>query len=56
MHVVSSGGKGKIECYHRILYRDLITQVRFSSLSHFKRELGKFDRRYNCRKKHQILE
>ncbi len=40
-------GRGKIEGYHKVLWRELITQVRFSSLSHFKKELKKFDRRYN---------
>lgn len=47
-------GRGKIEGYHKILYRELITAVRFSSLSHFKRELRKFDRGYNCWRKQQI--
>jgi putative transposase len=40
-------GRGKIENYHKILWRELITQVRFTSLSHFRRELRKFDTRYN---------
>lgn len=48
-------GRGKIENYHKILYGELITQVRFSSLSHFKRELRKFDRKYNCWRKSQAL-
>ncbi len=48
-------GRGKIESYHKVLYRELITQVRFASLSHFKRELRKFDRKYNCWRKHQGL-
>jgi transposase InsO family protein len=48
------GGRGKIEGYHKILYRELITAVRFSSLSHFRRELRKFDRKYNCWRKQQI--
>jgi putative transposase len=47
--------RGKIESYHKILYRELITQVRFTSLSHFKRELRKFDRKYNCWRKQQAL-
>jgi transposase InsO family protein len=47
-------GRGKIEGYHKILYRELIAAVRFSSLSHFKRELRKFDKRYNCWRKQQI--
>ena len=48
-------GRGKIESYHKILYRELITQVRFTSLAHFKRELEKFDKRYNHWRKHQAL-
>lgn len=48
-------GRGKIESYHKILWRELITQVRFNSLSHFKRELRKFDRRYNCWRKSSSL-
>ncbi len=48
-------GRGKIERYHEVLWRELITQVRFSSLSHFRRELRKFDRRYNYWRKSQAL-
>ena len=48
-------GRGKIESYHKVLYRELITQVRFTSLSHFKRELRKFDRKYNCWRKQLAL-
>ncbi|MGI0101828.1 MAG: DDE-type integrase/transposase/recombinase [Nitrosotalea sp.] len=48
-------GRGKIERYHKILWNELITQVRFKSLSHFKRELRKFDRKYNCWRKSQAL-
>jgi transposase InsO family protein len=48
-------GRGKIEGYHKVLWRELITQVRFSSLDHFKRELSKFDRRYNYWRKSQSL-
>jgi len=48
-------GRGKIESYHKVLWRDLITQVRFSSLPHFKQELRKFDRRYNHWRKNQTL-
>jgi putative transposase len=48
-------GRGKIERYHKVLWQELITQVRFSSLSHFKRELRKFDRRYNYWRKNQTL-
>ncbi len=48
-------GRGKIEGYHKALWNELITQVRFSSLNHFKRELSKFDRRYNYWRKSQAL-
>jgi transposase InsO family protein len=48
-------GRGKIESYHKVLYRELITQVRFTSLSHFRKELRKFDRRYNYWRKSQSL-
>jgi len=48
-------GRGKIESYHKVLWRELITQVRFSSLDHFKVELKKFDRRYNYWRKSQAL-
>ena len=49
-------GRGnKIEGYHKALWRELITQVRFSSLDHFKAELKKFDRRYNRWRKSQSL-
>ena len=49
-------GRGKIESYHKVLYRELITQVRFTSLSHFRRELRKFDHKYNCWRKSQALD
>ena len=48
-------GRGKIESYHKVLWRELITQVRFSSLPDFKSELKKFDRRYNHWRKSQAL-
>lgn len=48
-------GRGKIERYHKILYRDLILLKWFKSLSHFRRELWKFDGRYNNWRKHQEL-
>ena len=48
-------GRGKIERYHEVLWQELITQKRFSSLSHFKRELRKFDRQYNYWRKSQAL-
>ena len=48
-------GRGKIERYHSILWQELITQIRFSSLSHFRAELRKFDRKYNYWRKNQTL-
>ena len=48
-------GRGKIESYHKTLYRDLISQVNFKSLSHFRRELRKFDQKYNYWRKQEIL-
>jgi transposase InsO family protein len=48
-------GRCKIESYHKVLWSELITQVRFKSLAHFKTELRKFDRRYNCWRKSQAL-
>jgi len=48
-------GRGKIEYYHKALWNELISQVRFRSLSHFRRELAKFDRRYNYWRKSQAL-
>jgi len=48
-------GRGKIERYHSVLWQELVTQVRFSSLSHFRKELRKFDRRYNHWRKNQTL-
>ncbi len=50
-----SRGRGKIESHHKVLWGELISQVRFSSLTHFKRELRKFDRRYNQWRKSQAL-
>ena len=48
-------GRGKIERYHKTLYRELIAVKNFKSLSHFRRELWKFDRRYNNWRKQEIL-
>lgn len=48
-------GRGKIERYHEVLYQELISQVHFSSLSHFRKELRQFDRRYNYWRKSQAL-
>lgn len=47
-------GRGKIEAYHKALYRELICAIRFKSLSHFREALRKFDRRYNCWRKQEI--
>ena len=48
-------GRGKIERYHKVLWQELITQKRFSSLAHFKRDLQKFDSQYNYWRKSQAL-
>ena len=49
-------GRGKIESYHKILYKELITQKRFTSLAHFRREMRKFDRKYNYWRKSQAWD
>jgi len=51
----SPRGRGKIESYHKALWSELISQVRFDSLAHFRRELKRFDRRYNRWRKSQAL-
>jgi transposase InsO family protein len=48
-------GRGKIESYHRALYRELICLIDFKSLSQFRKELWKFDRRYNAWRKQEVL-
>ena len=48
-------GRGKIERYHKTLYRELICTKEFVSLSEFKRELWKFDKWYNTWRKQEIL-
>ena len=48
-------GRGKIEHYHKVLWAELISQVRFSSLAHFRSELRKFDIRYNHWRKQEPL-
>jgi len=48
-------GRGKIEKYHGVLYQELICRKKFRSLSHFRRELWKFDQRYNYWRKQEIL-
>ncbi len=47
-------GRGKIEGYHKVLYRELISAKTFSSLSHFRKELWKFDKQYNEWRKQQV--
>jgi transposase InsO family protein len=48
-------GRGKIERYHKVLYRELIALKEFKSLSEFRRELYSFDMKYNNWRKHEIL-
>jgi len=48
-------GRGKIERYHRTLYKELICLKEFQSLSHFKGELWKFDPQYNHWRKKEIF-
>jgi transposase InsO family protein len=40
-------GRGKLERFHGTLFQELISQVRFHPLSHFRRELWLYRRRYN---------
>ena len=49
-------GRGKIESYHKTLYRELICLKKFRSLSHFRKELRRFDERYNNWRKQEILD
>ena len=51
----SPRGRGKIESYHKALHRELISVEEFKSLAHFRRELWKFDQRYNNWRKQEIL-
>lgn len=48
-------GRGKIEHYHKVLYRELISLKEFKSLTHFKKELWKFDQKYNNWRKQEML-
>lgn len=48
-------GRGKIEAYHKILYRELIALKRFKSISHFRKEIWRFDQRYNDWRKQEML-
>ena len=47
-------GRGKIEGYHKVLYRELIAVMEFRSLSHFRKELRRFDDRYNNWRKQEV--
>lgn len=40
-------GRGKLERFHGILTQELVGRVHFRSLSHFRRELYQWRRRYN---------
>lgn len=51
----SPRGRGKIEKYHGALYQELICRKQFRSLSHFRRELWEFDKRYNNWRKQEAL-
>lgn len=48
-------GRGKIEGYHKIMYRELISVTTFKFLSEFKRKLWTYDKRYNSWRKQEIL-
>ena len=48
-------GRGKIEAYHKALYRELISLKKFKSLSDFRKDLWKFDNQYNNWRKQEIL-
>lgn len=48
-------GRGKVESYHKALYRELVCLKRFDSLGHFRRELWKFDQKYNNWRKQEVL-
>ena len=45
-------GRGKLERFHETMFQELISQVRFRSLGHFRRELWWYRRRYNHRRLH----
>ena len=48
-------GRGKIESYHKALYRELIAIKQFKSLSDFRKQLWKFDNQYNNWRKQEVL-
>jgi transposase InsO family protein len=45
-------GRGKLERFHGILTQELVGRVRFRSLSHFRRELYHWRRKYNQQRIH----
>lgn len=47
-------GRGKIEAYHKVLYRELICAIKFTSLTHFRQELRKFDKKYNKWRRQEV--
>jgi transposase InsO family protein len=49
-------GRGKLERFHGALFRELISQKRFRSLSHFRREMWLFRRSYNKERLHGGIE
>ncbi len=49
-------GRGKLESFHGVLFRELISQKRFRSLPHFRRELWLFRRSYNKERLHGGIE
>lgn len=48
-------GRGKIEAYHKALYRELIVLKRFRSVSHFRKELRRHDYKYDHWRKQEVL-
>lgn len=44
--------RGKIEGFHKILWKELITQVHFRDLEHAQQEIDKFRRYYNNKRPH----
>ena len=49
---VQSPRSGKLERFHGILTQELVGRVRFRSLSHFRRELYYWRRKYNQQRIH----
>ena len=49
-------GRGKLERFHETLFQELISQVRFRSLSHFRRDLWLYRRQYNKLRLHGGIE